>query len=132
MRSVRSERLKKFETEFDDLENWLKLGLVPKKDIKKHKEEIATIKIKIEEERDRLRSLKESGEVEEYVAPKKGPQRTGYTDLPTIPDMDVGDTAMEDNGYEVETEGDDANFSEGGRTEDDEGAAPEESKTLSV
>ena len=38
--NIKSERLKKFETELTDLEQWLKLGLVPKKDIEKHKEEI--------------------------------------------------------------------------------------------
>ena len=40
MRHVKSERLKKLESELNDLEQWLKLGLVPKKDIEKHKEEI--------------------------------------------------------------------------------------------
>ena len=36
----KSERLKKLETELEDLEQWMRLSLVPKKDIEKHKEEI--------------------------------------------------------------------------------------------
>ena len=63
MRHVKSERLKKFESELTDLEQWLKLGLVPKKDIEKHKEEINSIKAKIEEEKERLQFLKENGEI---------------------------------------------------------------------
>ena len=37
---MKSERLKKFENELNDLEQWLNLGLVPKKDLDKHKTEI--------------------------------------------------------------------------------------------
>ncbi len=54
MRHVKSERLKKLENELQDLEQWLKLGLVPKKDIEKHKEEIRAIQAKVEEEKERL------------------------------------------------------------------------------
>lgn len=43
MKHVKSERLKKLESELQDLEQWLKLGLVPKKDVTKHKEEIEQI-----------------------------------------------------------------------------------------
>lgn len=94
MKHFKSERLKKLETELQDLEQWLKLGLVPKKDVEKHKEEIVTIKSKIEEEKERLQFLKESGETEEYIAPKRPSARAGYTELPTIPDIDVGETAF--------------------------------------
>ena len=52
MKHFKSERLKKLETELHDLEQWLKLGLVPKKDIEKHKGEIGVIQSKIEEEKD--------------------------------------------------------------------------------
>lgn len=72
MRAIKSERLKKLEIELQDLEQWLKLGLVPKKDIEKHKEEILAVKSKIEEEKERLHFLRESGETEEYVTPKRG------------------------------------------------------------
>jgi len=106
MRHVKSERLKKLEIELNDLEQWLKLGLVPKKDIQKHKEEILTIQSKIEEEKERLHFLKESGEAEEYVTPKRAAARTGYTEMPTIPDIDIGETSdgMTDAGFDVESE----------------------------
>ena len=44
---MKSERLKKLELELHDLEQWLNLGLVPKKDIEKHKIEIDQFKKKI-------------------------------------------------------------------------------------
>lgn len=106
MRHVKSERLKKLETELNDLEQWLKLGLVPKKDIEKHKEEIRAVQAKIEEEKERLQFLKESGEAEEYVTPKRPSARTGYTELPTIPDIDMGETALGggETGFDMETD----------------------------
>lgn len=105
MRNIKSERLKKLEGELNDLEQWLKLGLVPKKDIEKHKEEIRAIKNKMEEEKERLQFLKESGEVEEYVTPKRVPTRAGYAEMPTIPDIDIGETAgINESGFEMETE----------------------------
>lgn len=113
MRHIKSERLKKFELELNDLEQWLKLGLVPKKDVEKHKEEIVGIKAKIEEEKERLQFLKESGEAEEYVTPKRPSTRTGYTEMPTIPDIDMGETGndLADTGFDVETEHDDGDSS---------------------
>jgi hypothetical protein len=106
MRHVKSERLKKLETELNDLEQWLKLGLVPKKDIPKHKDEIQTVLAKIEEEKERLQFLKESGEAEEYITPKRQPTRTGYTDLPSVPDIDVAETAggISEGGFDMETD----------------------------
>lgn len=93
MKHIKSERLKKLEGELNDLEQWLKLGLVPKKDVEKHKEEIVAVRNKIEEEKERLQFLKDSGEPEEYITPKRAPARAGYNDMPTIPDIDVGETA---------------------------------------
>ena len=106
MRPIKSERLKKLETELHDLEQWLKLGLVPKKDIEKHKEEIIAVQGKIEEEKERLQFLKESGEGEEYTTPKRPVPRTTYTEMPTIPDIDMGETAagFTDVGFESETD----------------------------
>lgn len=106
MRHIKSERLKKLESELHDLEQWLKLGLVPKKDIEKHKEEIQAVYAKIEEEKERLQFLKESGEAEEYITPKRPTARTGYTEMPTIPDIDMGETAggLSDTGFDMETE----------------------------
>lgn len=106
MRHVKSERLKKLETELTDLEQWLKLGLVPKKDVEKHKEEIRAVQNKIEEEKERLQFLKESGEAEEFVAPKRPAARAGYTEMPTIPDIDMGETAvgLTETGFDMETD----------------------------
>jgi hypothetical protein len=106
MKHVKSERLKKLETELNDLEQWLKLGLVPKKDIEKHKEEILAVQAKIEEEKERLQFLKESGEGEEFITPKRQATRTAYTEMPTIPDVDIAETAMglTDAGFDLDTE----------------------------
>lgn len=104
--SLRSDRLKKLEAELSDLEQWLKLGLVPKKDIEKHKNEIETIKSKIEEEKERLQFLKESGEMEEYTTPRRPTGRSGYTETPTLPEIDIGEepTALTEMAMESETE----------------------------
>jgi len=88
--NLKSERLKKLETELLDLQKWLDLGLVPKKDIEKHKEEIRIIKQKIEEEKERLRFMKETGDMQDYVAPKKAPAKQIYPEPQTLPDMDGG------------------------------------------
>ena len=106
MRHVKSERLKKLESELNDLEQWLKLGLVPKKDIEKHREEILAVRAKIEEEKERLQFLKESGEVEEYVTPKRSSTRTTYTDMPTIPDVDLTETGagLTDTNFDLEND----------------------------
>lgn len=101
--NIKSERLKKLETELEDLEQWMNLGLVPKKDIPKHKEEIKSLQGKIEEEKERLRFMKESGELEEYVTPKRSPARQAYAEPHTLPDMDMGDN-MTDAGLDMETE----------------------------
>ncbi len=92
MKPIKSERLKKFESELHDLEEWLRLGLVPKKDVDKHKDEIRALQSKIEEEKERLQFLKEGGESEEYIAPKRGAQKGAYSEMPTIPDVEAGET----------------------------------------
>jgi hypothetical protein len=106
MKPIKSERLKKLESELRDLEQWLKLGLVPKKDLEKHKEEISALQNKIEEEKERLQFLKESGEGEEYITPKRPTTRSGYTEMPTIPDIDIGETAAtySDSSFESDNE----------------------------
>lgn len=139
MRHVKSERLKKLEAEINDLQQWLKLGLVPKKDIEKHKEEIRVIQGKIEEEKERLQFLKESGEGEEYIAPKRPSVRSGYTEMPTIPDVDMAETAgIGDTAFEMETEGADMDTSviedkddEGETKQEDEEAEEEEESPFS-
>ncbi len=128
MKHIKSERLKKLEIELNDLEQWLKLGLVPKKDIVKHKEEILAIQNKIEEEKERLQFLRESGEAEEYVTPKRATARTGYTEMPTIPDIDMGETGgLSDAGFDMDTEA--ADFESSIIEEREEEDGPEEEAT---
>lgn len=101
--NIKSERLKKLESELHDLEQWLKLGLVPKKDLTKHKEEMASLQEKIEEEKNRLRFLKESGEAEEFALPKRG-QRSVFQEPHSLPDIDIGEEGMSDLDIDMETE----------------------------
>ncbi|NGX51026.1 MAG: hypothetical protein K1060chlam2_00883 [Chlamydiae bacterium] len=102
---MKSERLKKLELELQDLEQWLNLGLVPKKDIEKHTVEINALGKKIEVEKNRLRSLKESGETDEYTAPKRNPQaRPAYQEPHTMPGVEMEGGGMTDSGLEVESE----------------------------
>ena len=90
---LKSDKLKKLEAELGDLEQWHQLGLVPKKDEPKHLEEIRVIQEKIDEEKDRLRFLKEHGDLDEYVAPKRQAGKTVYqAEMPTLPD--VGESAV--------------------------------------
>jgi len=103
--AIKSERLKKLETELQDLDQWLKLGLVPKKDIEKHKIEMSALRDKIEEEKERLRFLKESGAMEEYTPPKRsGHARQAFPDTASMPDVDVGDENLTDAGFDMESE----------------------------
>jgi hypothetical protein len=129
--AARNDRLKKLEAELKDLEHWLELGLVPKKDIPKHDEEIAALRVRIDEEEQKIRYLKETGEVEEYVTPRKQPGRAAYTDSPTLPDVDMteeqtatAETSSDrgsDTLFETTFEEDEATATEeGGETETEE------------
>lgn len=126
---MKSERLKKLETELEDLEQWMHLGLVPKKDLDKHREEIKGIRSRIDEERERLRFMKESGDVDEYITPKRG-GRQAYAEPHTLPDMEMDN--MTDAGLDMETE----NFDSDTVTEDEtesgtsSGAGSEEESTV--
>jgi len=117
MKSVKSERLKKLEIELHDLEEWLRLGLVPKKDLSKHNDEISLIKAKISEEKERLQFMKEGGDAEEFVIPKRAPMKGAYNEMPTIPDVEAHETgtgltegfdatsyATEESSYEEDSE----------------------------
>ncbi len=66
---MKSERLKKLEAELNDLEQWMKLGLVPKKELERHREEIVNLRARIYEEKELFQFLKESGEGEGYGSP---------------------------------------------------------------
>jgi hypothetical protein len=127
MKHYKSERLKKLEAELNDLEQWLKLGLVPKRDIVKHKEEIQHIQAKIDEEKERIQFLKESGEAEEFITPKKNQTRAGYTEMPTIPDIDAPETQMGSYTASDYNENQDTDF--GGETNASETKGEEEETT---
>jgi hypothetical protein len=126
--NVKSERLKKLELELQDLEQWLKLGLVPKKDMEKHKEEIVSLKGRIVEERERLRGLKESGEAEEFSMPKRPTGRQPVHEPQSLPDIDVADEGFTDAGLDMETEPFDVEATASGEEgeEGEEEATPEE------
>ena len=126
---MKSERLKKLEAELEDLEQWMSLGLVPKKDVEKHKEEIRSLKSRIDEEKERLRFLKESGELEEYVTPKRSTARQAYAEPHTLPDAEIGGDNMTDAGLDMETEAYDMETVTEEETEAD-GNATEEEPTL--
>lgn len=111
---MKSERLKKLETELEDLERWLNLGLVPKNDLKKHEEEIQSVKDKLDEEKDRLRYLKENGDLEEYVMPKRSQARPAYPEAHTLPDMDMHDQT--DMGIDLETQENETTETSSGET----------------
>jgi hypothetical protein len=127
--NIKSERLKKLETELEDLEQWMNLGLVPKKDMEKHREEIRSLKSKIDEEKERLRFMKESGELEEYVTPKRSPARQVYAEPHTLPDMDMGEN-MTDAGLDMETEAYDMETVSEEETEGGTSAGTEEEATV--
>ncbi|MEZ5314598.1 MAG: hypothetical protein R3E91_00045 [Chlamydiales bacterium] len=99
---MKSERVKKLESELNDLEQWMKLGLVPKNEIERHKEEIAHLKARIVEEKERLQFLKESGEIEEFTAPRRNAAKVIYPDTPSMSDVAFGETT--EAGLEMETE----------------------------
>lgn len=132
--SIKSERIKKLENELKDLEHWLELGLVPKKDIQKHKEEIKLIKKKIEEEKERIKFLKESGQGEDFVPPlRRAVNRNMYAETPT--EMEVNprtssETSITEGSFDMETDMMDiqsTTYFEGRETEGDEGDEEEES-----
>lgn len=112
--NLKSERLKKLESELADLQQWLKLGLVPKKDIEKHKEEIEAIQAKIDEEMERLRFIKESGEVEEYTPPKRT-NRQSYQEPQSMPDMPAAEET-EGGNFDMDTTSFDTSTSTGEET----------------
>jgi poly-D-alanine transfer protein DltD len=129
---MKSERLKKLEAELEDLEQWLNLRLVPKKDIDKHKDEIRSLKSRIDEEKERLRFLKENGEYEEYVTPKRSPARQAYAEPHTLPDVEGSENLtdagldMETEAYDMETEEETEGGGGSGATEEETSAVEEE------
>ena len=100
--TMKSERLKKLETELHDLEQWMKLGLVPNKEMDRHREEIHNLKARIDEEKERLQFLKESGDMEEYTTPRRTPAKTVYPDTPSMSDIELGETT--EAGFDVSSD----------------------------
>ena len=103
---MKTERLKKLESELKDLKQWLQLGLVPKKDVPKHETEIKGIEAKIDEEQERIQFLKESGDLEEYYATRRmGTSRGGYPEGTTMGDMELTEqnTSINDASVDMET-----------------------------
>ena len=127
---IKSERLKKLESELADLQQWLKLGLVPKKDIEKHKAEIISIEERIVEENERLQHLKDTGEAEEYITPKRNASQkaSGYPDTATIADIDLTEetSGLTETTYDMETETGEESGSEDSPGEEGEESALEE------
>lgn len=99
---MKSERLKKLEAELADLEKWMNLGLVPKKEAEKHQAEIQHIKHKISEEKERLQFLKESGDNEDFELPKRSSKQP-YSEPQTMPDMDLNMDSDMSGDMETET-----------------------------
>ena len=99
---IKTERLKKLEAELKDLEQWLKLGLVPKNEIARHKNEIASIQTKIEEETARIQFLKESGDAEEAPMPRKSNTKGTYSEANN--DTYKGMTKTNEMTLELETD----------------------------
>lgn len=128
---MKSERLRKYENELRDLEQWLDLGLVPKKDIEKHKIEISSLHERIDEEKSRLRLLKESGEDELLHPPRRAAGgRSAYQEPPTLPGMDFGtEESSTDAGLDMTTESYESETSYGDYTNEEgeeERTSPEE------
>lgn len=123
--TMKSDRLKKLEAELGDLQQWMKLGLVPKKELVRHQEEMRSLEARIEEEKERLRFLKESGDMEEYAAPRRNPSKQAYPDTPTISEMGMSEST--ESGFEIdqestqsETQDEEATGSEDSSFEDDD------------
>ena len=102
---MKSERLKKLETEIKELKKWLDLNLVPKKDLEKHNIEISALQAKIDEEKKRLDYLKPSGDVEDFVMPKKGQTKQVY-EPQSMPDVDFDKNSHDsdsDSDFDMDT-----------------------------
>ncbi|OGN61806.1 MAG: hypothetical protein A3F09_00220 [Chlamydiae bacterium RIFCSPHIGHO2_12_FULL_49_11] len=100
---MKSERLKKLEGELKDLEKWLELDLVPKKDLEKHRKEVDLLKDRIDEEKRRIQMTKDTGDSDEYAIPKRGQNKQMYEhqSLPGIDDEgEEGSLEMESTYYE--------------------------------
>lgn len=115
---IKSERLKKLEAELLDLQQWMKLGLVPKKELERHTQEIHSLESRIKEEKDRLQALKESGELEDFVAPRRGSAKTVFPDTPTMTDVDLGSESTDVSAFGGDADSADLDSTEIDRNEE--------------
>ncbi len=115
---IKSERLKKLESELQDLQQWMKLGLVPKKELERHSQEIHMLEHRIQEEKERLQALKESGELEEFVAPRRGSAKTVFPDTPTMTDVDLGNESTDVSSFGSDSDSVDQDLTEVDRGEE--------------
>lgn len=102
--SSKSDRLKKYERELADLKQWLKLGLVPKKDRPRHEQEMAALEQKIEEEQQRSKAAKDSLEGDDYIAPKRQAPKPAYGDNPTLSGINLADDQGSESGFGLDSE----------------------------
>lgn len=91
---MKSEKLRKLEAELADLNQWMNLGLVPKREIEKYTEDIKNIERKIEEEKTKLKTIKETEDVEEIISKRKTSSKV-YSEPQTLPDIEVGQQKTE-------------------------------------
>lgn len=128
MSKIKSDKVKKLEAELGDLQNWLDLGLVPNKDLVKHKEEIAALQKRIEEERGKLTESKDGNEPEEYIAPKRTQAKQPFSESTNISDVDVDNSSVEED----EEEEDSSSPSDGFITDDDDDEDEDEDDVIDV
>ncbi len=96
MSKTKSEKVKKLEAELADLQQWLDLGLVPKKDMAKHTTEIEALRKKINEEKGKLTESKDGNEPEEYIAPKRTAQKQPFSEGASISDVGIESSDSDD------------------------------------
>ncbi len=132
-KETKTDRLKKLEAELRDLEQWMKLGLVPKKELERHQLEIESITERIEEEKERMKFIKENGSLAEYSTPsRKNQPRSAYPESASLSDINIGETSSgmtEEGGVDVETEN--HTTADNSLMDDDDSNATEEETTIS-
>jgi hypothetical protein len=122
----KSERLRKLESECQDLKQWLDLGLVPKKDLAIHEAEIKALEAKIEEEKQRLQALKDSGESEDYIIPRRSTAKASYQESALGSDLEIDNNSLTDAGLDTSYEGSNSYTLDGYETADDQTDVSEE------
>ena len=55
------------------------------------------------DEKERLQFLKDGGEAEEFMIPKRSAQKAGYNEMPTISDEAEGGSGLTEGSFDMET-----------------------------